>query len=109
PRLFADGGGWSASALTRCFNASRAKPNFTPEVMSIKLFGPGVPAATTPNATKPARTSRCTRKAEAPRQFGRGGDAHVRFPSAPFAGIRRPPTKVDMEIALTIRTARRSA
>ena len=41
----------------------RPKPNFTPEVMSIKLFGP---AATTPNAAKPARTSRCTCKAEAP-------------------------------------------
>src|SRR5271166_6637533 len=41
----------------------RPKPNFTPEVMSIKLFGL---AATTPNAMKPARTSRCTCKAEAP-------------------------------------------
>ena len=71
----------------RC-GSVRAKPNFTPEVMSIKLFGPGVAAATTPNATKPARTSRCTCKAEAPRQFGRGGEAHGRFPSAPSGSAR---------------------
>src|SRR5271157_2147378 len=31
------------------------------------------------------------------------------FRLPPFAGIHRPPTKVDMEIAMTIRTARRSA
>ena len=37
------------------------------------------------NATKPARTSRCTCKAEAPRQFFRGDDAYARFPSAPLA------------------------
>src|SRR5208283_2619480 len=66
----------------RC-GSVRAKPNFTPEVISIKLFGPGLAAAATPNATKPARTSRWTCKAEASGQLGRGGDACARRPSVP--------------------------